>query len=147
LFHIVFPHGRIVHCRRHPIDTCLSIVSTHLNPRGDVPFDFDDLAFYYRQYQRLMEHWRAALPDDRFFEVDYEAVVADPEIQSRALVDALGLEWDPACLRPQDNRRVVRTSSAWQVRQPIYRASLERWRRYEPWLGALRELLPVASRT
>jgi Flp pilus assembly protein TadD len=144
LFHIVFPRGRIVHCRRHPIDTCLSIVSTHLNPRGDVPFDFDDLAFYYRQYQRLMDHWRVTLQADRFFEVDYEAVVADPETQSRALVASLGLDWDPACLRPEDNRRVVRTSSAWQVRQPIYRASLERWRRYEPWLGALSELLPGA---
>jgi hypothetical protein len=143
-FHIAFPRGQIVHCRRHPIDTCLSIVSTHLNPRSDVPFDFDDLAFYYRQYQRLMVHWRASLPRDCLFEVDYEAVVADPETQSRALVASIGLDWDPACLRPQDNRRLVRTSSAWQVRQPIYRASVERWRRYQPWLGGLRELDPGA---
>ncbi len=143
-FHIAFPGARVVHCRRHPIDTCLSIVSTHLNPRSDVPFDFNDLAFYYRQYQRLMEHWRATLPPERLFEVDYEAVVADPETQSRALVAALGLDWDEACLRPEDNQRVVRTSSAWQVRQPIYKASLERWRRYEPWLGPLHDLLPPA---
>jgi len=141
-FHIAFPAGSIVHCRRHPIDTCLSISLTHMNPRSDVPFDFDDLAFYYRQYLRLMDHWRVSLPADRFYEVDYEAVVADPETQSRGLVASLGLDWDPACLRPEDNKRVVRTSSAWQVRQPIYSASVERWRRYEPWLGALGALAP-----
>jgi tetratricopeptide (TPR) repeat protein len=139
-FHIAFPRARIIHCRRHPIDTCLSIVSTHITARGAFPADLDDLVFYYRQYARLMEHWRASLPAERFIEVDYESVVADPEPQARALVAALGLGWEAACLRPEQNRRVVKTSSAWQVRQPIYNASLERWRRYEPWLGPLRDL-------
>jgi tetratricopeptide (TPR) repeat protein len=144
LFHIAFPQARIIHCRRHPIDTSLSIVSTHIRTQGAFPADTDDMVFYYRQYARLMAHWRASLPHDRFIEVDYEAIVADPETETRARVAALGLDWEEACLRPEQNQRVVKTSSLWQVRQPIYRGSLERWRRYEPWLGPLRELLALA---
>ena len=136
-----FPNATIIHCRRHPIDTCLSIASTHLAPRFDFPTDLDDLVFYYRQYQRLMAHWRAILPSETFLEVDYEALVADPEPISRGLVESLGLPWDPACLAPQDNPRPVKTNSAWQVRQPIYPTAVERWRRYEPWLGPLRALM------
>jgi tetratricopeptide (TPR) repeat protein len=142
LLHIALPGATIVHCRRHPIDTCLSVCSTHITARGAFTADLDDLVFYYRQYERLMRHWRASLPPACFIEVDYEDVVADPEPASRRLIAALGLDWEAACLRPQDNRRVVKTSSAWQVRQPIYRASVERWRRYEPWLGPLAELAP-----
>ncbi len=137
LIHLVFPRAVILHCRRSPIDTCLSIFSTYFAPRPDFPADRDDLVFYYRQYQRLMDHWRAVLPPERFVELDYEALVADPEPQSRRLVAACGLTWDPACLRPQDNRRIVRTASRWQARQPISAASVARWRRYEPWLGSL----------
>jgi tetratricopeptide (TPR) repeat protein len=144
LFHIAFPQARIIHCRRHPIDTCLSIVSTHIRTQGAFPADLDDMVFYYRQYARLMAHWRASLPADRFIEVDYEAVVADPETETRARVAAIGLDWEDACLRPEQNQRLVKTSSLWQVRQPIYRGSLERWRRYEPWLGPLRDLLALA---
>jgi hypothetical protein len=142
LFHIVFPGAAIFHCRRHPIDTCLSICSTHITARGAFPADLNDLVFYYRQYARLMDHWRASLPLACFIQVDYEAVVADPEPESRRLVAALGLDWDAACLAPEQNRRVVKTSSAWQVRQPIHGASVDRWRRYEPWLGPLAELAP-----
>jgi tetratricopeptide (TPR) repeat protein len=144
LFHIAFPRARIIHCRRHPIDTSLSIVSTHIRTHGAFPADLDDMVFYYREYRRLMTHWRASLPTDRFIEVDYETVVADPETETRARVAALGLDWEDACLRPEQNQRLVKTSSLWQVRQPIYRSSSERWRRYEPWLGPLRELLALA---
>ncbi len=98
--------------------------------------------FFFRQYQRLMAHWREVLPPDRLVEVDYEALVADPEAQSRRLISACGLEWDDACLAPHLNTRTVKTASVWQARQPIYRTSVERWRRYEPWLGELRELAP-----
>ena len=77
-------------------------------------------------------------------EVDYEALVADPELHARRLIAASGLEWDDACLAPHRNERPIRTASVWQARQPIYRTSVERWRRYEPWLGELRELAPEA---
>ena len=89
-----------------------------------------------------MEHWRRVLPST-FPEIDYEGMTAEPEPQARRLVDFCGLPWDPACLRPEQNKRVVQTASIWQARQPIYRSSVERWRRYEPWLGSLRELLPA----
>ena len=142
--HIAFPRARIFHCRRHPVDTSLSILSTHIRTRGGFPADLEDMVFYYRQYARLMAHWRAVLPPDRFIEVDYEAIVADPETETRARVAALGLDWEDSCLRPEHNQRVVKTGSQWQVRQPIYRSSFERWRRYEPWLGPLRDLLAPA---
>jgi len=136
------PRARIVHCRRHPIDTCLSIYFTPFETIIGFVADRDDLVFYYRQYLRIMEHWRAVLAPERFIEVDYEAMVAEPETAARRLIEFCGLEWDPACLRPEENRRGVRTASIWQVRQPIYRSSVARWRRYEPWLGSLRELMP-----
>ena len=84
---------------------------------------------------------RVALPSDRFLGVEYEALIADPESVSRRLISACGLAWDPACLRPESNARVVRSASKWQARQPINGASVGRWRRYEPWIGALRELV------
>ena len=138
----VFPRATIIHCRRHPIDTCLSIAFTYLAPRSDFPADLDDLVFYYRQYARLMAHWRAILPAETFVDIGYESLVADPEGAARRLVGAIGLPWDPACLSPHENKRTVKTNSAWQVRQPIYPTAVERWRRYEPWLGPLRQLAP-----
>jgi hypothetical protein len=82
------------------------------------------------------------LPPDRFIEVDYEALTADFESQARRLIAFCGLEWDDACLHPERNQHEIKTASLWQARQPVYRNSVERWRHYEPWLGALRELLP-----
>ena len=72
-------------------------------------------------------------------------MIAQPEAETRRLVDFCGLEWDEACLAPERNRRAVKTASLWQVRQPIYKTSVERWRRFEPWLGELRELLTEAE--
>lgn len=137
----VFPRAMIVHCRRSPIDTCLSNYMTNFAAVYDYACDRGDLVFFYRQYLRLMAHWREALPPARFVEVHYEALVADPEPVTRALVAGCGLEWHDACLQPQHNRRAIRTASVWQARQPIYGGSVARWRRYEPWLGALRELI------
>ena len=87
------------------------------------------------------------LPADFFTEVEYETLVADREAETRRLVAFCGLEWDDACLAPERNARRIKTASLWQARQPVYRTSLERWRRYEPWLGELRELLPEAERS
>src|SRR6185437_7246897 len=141
----VFPRATIVHCRRHPIDTCLSNFATDIHIQYDFAGDRGSLVFFYRQYQRLMAHWRAVLPAERFIEVDYEVLVADPEPLTRRLVAACGLDWDEACLAPHRNRRAIGTASLWQARQPIYRTSVERWRRYEPWLGELRALLADGS--
>jgi tetratricopeptide (TPR) repeat protein len=141
LVHALLPKARIVHCRRNPVDTCLSIYSTYFAQHWGFASDRGDLAAYYRQYARLMDHWRAVLPADRMIDVDYEEAIAAPEGTARRLVAFSGLEWDPACLRPDRNADAVRTASRWQARQPVYRTSVERWRNYERWLGELRELL------
>jgi tetratricopeptide (TPR) repeat protein len=141
LVHLVFPRARIIHCRRNPIDTCLSIYFTYFSLMQDYAFDRRGIVFFYEQYLHLMAHWRHILPPDRFMEVDYEALVADRERQTRRMIDFCGLDWDETCLRAESNQRAVTTASMWQARQPIYQTSVERWRRYEPWLGEFRRLL------
>ncbi len=144
-FMLAFPKGRIVHMRRHPVDNCLSLFMTPMGDPSPYMFDLDDLVFAYREFDRLMHHWKAVLPPDRFLEVSYENLVANTETEARRIVEFCGLPWDDACLRPEENRQEIRTASLWQARQPVYISSLDRWRRYEPWLGALRELLPPAE--
>jgi tetratricopeptide (TPR) repeat protein len=141
LIRLAFSNARIIHCRRNPIDTGLSIYFSHFWAHQTYAFDKSDIVFFYRHYERLMAHWRSVLPPERFTEVDYETLVAEPEAETRRLIDFLGLPWDDACLVPESNVRLVKTASVWQARQPVYRTSVDRWRRYEPWLGELRELL------
>jgi tetratricopeptide (TPR) repeat protein len=141
LVHVLLPKARIVHCLRNPVDTCLSIYSTYFAEHWGFASDRGDLAAYYRQYVRLMDHWRTVLPADRMIDVDYEQAIAAPEETAQRLIAFCGLEWDPACLSPDRNPDGVRTASRWQARQPIYRTSVERWRNYEQWLGELRGLL------
>jgi hypothetical protein len=105
------------------------------------------LVAYFRSYQRITDHWRKVLPADRFIEVEYEDLTLEPEPVIRRIIAACGLSWEEGCLRPEHNPRAVKTPSKWQTRQPIYRASVERWRRYEPWLGPLRGLLDGSPRT
>jgi tetratricopeptide (TPR) repeat protein len=143
LLRLALPEARIIHCRRDPVDTCLSIFFANFAGRHSYAWDRGDLVFAYRQYERLMEHWRRALPSDRFTEVQYETLVAEREAETRRLVAFCGLEWDDACLAPERNGRVVATASVWQARQPVYATSIARWRRYEPWLGELRQLMPA----
>jgi hypothetical protein len=139
------PNARFIHCQRNPVDTCLSVYFTKFMITQAFMGDRGTLAFYYRQYARLMDHWRRTLPADRFIEVEYEALINDREVETRRLIAFCGLEWDDACLNHEANGRAIKTASFWQARQPVYRDSLERWRRYEPWLGELRELLSRES--
>lgn len=141
LVHLLFPKARFVFCLRNPLDTCLSIYTTPLRASLGFTSDLGDLAWYYRLHLRVLDHWRSVLPPDTWLDVHYEDVVTDPEKTARRLIAFCGLEWDPSCLRPEDNGDEVRTASSWQARQPIYRSSVDRWRRYEPWVSELRELL------
>jgi tetratricopeptide (TPR) repeat protein len=145
LIHLLLPNARIIHCRRDPIDTCLSMYFTLF--KGRIPFisEKGDLAFAYQQYGRIMQHWRSMLPADRFLEVDYEELVADREAVTRRLIDFCGLDWHEDCLCPERNERTVTTASLWQARQPVFTTSVARWQRYAPWLGELRSLLPAAN--
>lgn len=141
LIHMAFPQATIIHCRRAPVDTALSIHQTHFHPSLAFPTGGDELVAYFRSYQRLTNHWRNVLPADRFIEVDYEHLTRTPEPVIRRMIDACGLDWHDACLRPERNPRAVSTPSKWQVRQPISLSSVARWRRYEPWLGPLAALI------
>ncbi len=135
--HEALPNARFIHMRRHPIDTCLSIYFQHFKSAHAYGHDLEDLAHHYREYDRLMQHWRRTLPADRFLEVPYEALVTEPEIWTRRMIEFLGLPWDARCLEPQQTRRTVLTASKWQVRQKISASSVGRWRHYVKFVGAL----------
>jgi tetratricopeptide (TPR) repeat protein len=141
LIHLALPRATIIHCRRAAIDTALSIHQTLFHPGLAFPTGGSKLVAYFRSYQRLTDHWRRVLPPDRFIEVEYEQLTGEPEPVIRRIIAGCGLAWDDSCLHPERNPRSVKTPSKWQTRQPIYRHSVERWRRYEPWLGPLRALL------
>ncbi len=142
----MLPNARIIHVRRHPLDTCLSVFTRPLSAQMPYAFDLVELGRYYRAYAELMAHWREVLPAGMLLDVDYEALVADTEAQSRRLVEHIGLDWDPACLDFHRNERAVVTASLAQVRQPIYHGSVERWRPYADHLQPLIDTLgPLAA--
>jgi len=113
---LTFPNASIVHCRRDPMDLCLSLYFQHFAAENAYAYAFEDIAAYHRQYRRLMAHWHRALPG-RICDVDYEALVERQEETTRALLEAVGLTWDESCLEFWRTQRPVGTSSHWQVRQ------------------------------
>ena len=138
----IFPKARIIHCRRNPVDNCLSCFIQNFGAEGlSWSFDLEDAAHQYRDYHRLMAHWREILPPGRMLEVDYEDTVADLEGQARKLVDFVGMEWDDSCLSFHENKRAVITASHDQVRRPIYNTSVGRWKKYGPKVTPLVEAL------
>jgi len=140
LIHAALPNARIIHAVRHPIDTCLSIYFQDFNRTHTYANDLANLAHYYGEYRRLMQHWRSKLPDGALLEVSYEDLIADQEAWIRKMVEFIGLSWDPRCLdfdRPHDRGRTILTFSQWQARQKISRSSVARWRRYERFIGPL----------
>jgi len=141
LIHLMLPNAKIVHVKRSPVDTCLSGFSRLFNKSQFQSYDLAEIGRYYRNYQELMNHWQAVLPEGSFYEVQYEDLVADTENQAKALIDYCGLEWNEACLDFHKTKRNIRTASITQVRQPIYKTSVERWRSYEDHLGPLFDAL------
>ena len=141
LIRLVFPNARIVHVRRDPLDNCLSLFKANLGSEA-LAFSRDlvELGRYYNLYRRLMAHWRATLPGE-FFEIDYEALVSDPETATRALFSYCGLHWSPEVLAIEDSRREVMTASFAQVRQPINTRSVRAADRYGNRLDPLRAAL------
>ena len=140
LIHAAFPRARIIHMQRNPLDTCLSIYFQHLESANTYAHDLADLADYYRQYQRLMDHWRRLLPPQILLDVPYEELVANPQLWTRKMLDFIEVEWDPRCLEFNRTARAVVTASKWQVRQPINASSVNRWRFYERFIGPLMSL-------
>jgi tetratricopeptide (TPR) repeat protein len=140
LIHAALPNARIIHMRRNPLDTCLSIYLQHFETTVSYANDLEDLAHYYAEYLRIMNHWRATLPLGAILDVPYEELVDDPEGWSRKMLEFIGLPWDPRCLDFHQTRRTVITASKWQVRQKISKASVGRWRNYEKFLDPLLHL-------
>lgn len=141
------PNAKIIHVKRSALDTCLSGF-TQLFNADTQPYSYDlaEIGGYYADYARLMEHWRDALPDDAFYELRYEELVADKENETRRLIDYCGLEWDDACLESHQSGRSVKTASITQVRQLVYTSSVGRWHHYERYLQPLIDALgPYAS--
>jgi hypothetical protein len=142
LIHLMFPNARIVHSMRDPMDSCFSCYSRLFiaNNLG-YTYDLGAVARYWVSYHELMQHWHDALPEGRILDVSYESMVGDFENQARRLVDYLGLPWDDRCLGFHQNRRIVKTASVAQVRKPIYKTSVARWKPYERHLGPLFDLV------
>jgi hypothetical protein len=136
----LFPNAAIVHCRRDPLDTCLSCYVQ--NFYAPIPWALrqDHLGIYYREYERLMAHWYAIMPG-RIFDFVYEEVVGDFESSVRRLIAHCGLPWQPQCLEFHQTQRIVRTASHRQVRQPLYSRSVGRWRHYDSFLQPLKQAL------
>lgn len=146
LIHLALPQARFIHTVRDPVDTCLSCFSQLFIREQHYTFDLGELGRYYRAYAALMVHWHEVLPAGTLIDVQYEAMVADPEQQARRLMAHCGVPWDPACLEFWKTNRPVRTASASQVRRPIYQNSVGRWRAYgaglAPLFAALGQELP-----
>jgi len=146
LIHTAFPKAKIIHVKRNPVDNCLSIFTTAYQRPPFFAHDRDNIVFAYKQYQRIIAHWREVLPPENFMEIQYEDLIADRDNLTRKLIEFSGLPWNDACLHHEKNERAVRTPSLWQVRQPIYTTSIARWKRYEPWIPEFTALLEESER-
>lgn len=139
--HLILPNAKIIHVKRNPVDTCLSCFTRLFQKSQYHSYDLAEIGRYYRGYARVMEHWRHVLPAGAFYEVQYEDLVSDTEHQARQLLEYCCLEWNDACLEFHKNERNIRTASVTQVRQPIYKTSMERWKKYEAHLAPLLDTL------
>jgi tetratricopeptide (TPR) repeat protein len=131
----LYPRARVIYCRRDPLDVCVSCYCQNFQG-SDFSWSLEDIGVYYRQVERLMKHWQGVLPIP-IHEVRYEELIEKPEPITRALLDFCGLPWHPRCLAFFNNPRPVRTSSTVQVRKPLSKKSIGRWRRFESYLGPL----------
>jgi tetratricopeptide (TPR) repeat protein len=145
LIHAALPNARIIHLRRNPIDTCLSIYFQRFETGVSYANDLDDLVHYYIQYLRLITHWRSILPADSILDVPYEGLVESQEAWTRKMLAFTGLSWDARCVDFHLTNRTVITASKWQVRQKISASSVDRWRNYEKFIGPLLKLKELAA--
>jgi tetratricopeptide (TPR) repeat protein len=140
LIRLMFPEARIIHCVRHPLDTCLSCYFRLFNGGNDYSYDLNNLGRHYRDYSRLMQHWQQVLRIP-MLEIRYEDLVLDQETYSKAIIEYCGLQWEEQCMSFYETRRDVPSASFDQVNKPIYRGSMQRWRHYRGQLTDLRRCL------
>ena len=140
LLHLILPNAKIINARRHPLDSCLGAYKQLFGKGQNFTYDMVDLAEYYRNYHNTMQHWHRVLPG-KVLDVHYEETVSDLEGQVRRILAHCGLPFEEGCVRYHETARAVKTASSEQVRQPIYREALGKWRRYERHLGLWKEEL------
>ena len=146
LIHLILPNARIIDARRHPMGACFSGFKQLFASGQTFTYDLKGIAYYYRDYIKLMDHWDEVLPG-RVHRVQYEDMVNNTEFEIRRLLEHCGLEFEEQCLRFYETERAVRTPSSEQVRQPVYMHGLEQWRNYEAHLGPLKDALgPLLER-
>ena len=144
LLQLMLPQAKIIHAMRDPMDSCFSCYALRFKEGHEYCYDLATLGRYYLRYRQLMQHWHEVLPAGRILDLRYEDMVADLEGQARRLLDYVGLPWDPACLDFHQNKRAVSTASMTQVRRPIYKTSVARWKHFEQHLGPLLEIIRPA---
>jgi hypothetical protein len=145
LIHLLYPKAKFIHTARDPVDTCLSGFTKLF--KDDMPHSYDlgELGRYYRKYQELMAHWEKVLPKGTLKTVVYEDVVANTEKEAKALIEFLGLEWNDKCLEFHKSDRPVKTASVAQVRKPIYKTAVKRWKKYGAGLKPLADAIEGKS--
>lgn len=142
LIALLFPNARIIHCKRNPLDVCLSCYFQNFSVDHDYAFDLKAVAKYYQQYERLMAHWKKVLPIE-IHTVNYEEMVKNTESTSKTLIEFIGLDWQEGCREFYKTKRQVNTASQVQVRKNIYHSSLNRWLHYEKYLHLLKKTLNI----
>jgi Flp pilus assembly protein TadD len=142
LIALIFPEARIIHCLRDPLDNCLSCYFQHFSAGHEYAYDLAHLGAYYRAHERLMKHWHTHL-DLPILTLRYETLIDDQVGETRRLLDFCGLEWDEHCLRFHETRRSIATASFDQVRRPLNREGIGRWRHYQGHLAVLRQALDI----
>jgi tetratricopeptide (TPR) repeat protein len=140
LLHLMLPNAKVIDARREPLACCFSNFKQLFASGQEFTYDLEDIARYYRTYLELMRHWDEVLPG-KALRCEYEDLVEDLEGQVRRILDFCGLAFEPACLEFHKTERSISTASSEQVRQPLFRAGLDQWQHYEPWLGPLKNAL------
>lgn len=137
LIFAAFPEAKIVHVKRHPGATCWANYKSFFPTNGlGYCYDLGDISSYYAMYEGLMEYWAEAF-GGRIYNLDYEALTMNQEIETRRLIKYLNMEWESACLKPQNNKQVVRTASHSQVREGVYKGSSQKWKKFKPFLNGI----------
>jgi hypothetical protein len=140
LIHLILPNARIIDARRDAMSCCFSNLKQLFAQGQEFTYGIEDIARYYRTYIELMDHWDAVLPG-RVLRVQHEDVVDNLEGSVQRILDYCGLPFEAACIEFHKTKRSVRTPSSEQVRLPIFRDGLDQWKKYEPYLDPLREVL------
>lgn len=132
-----FPHAKIIHVARDPMDTCMSCFMHNFTNGHNYSFDMVTMGIYYQAYAQIMEHWYNVLPEGRILKVNYEDLVEDTEKESKRILKYCDLEWEEECLKFYEGEKNIRTASMQQVRRPVYKDAVARWRKYSNYLGPL----------